>query len=135
MKTLNMKGIKTVIRPLWLLVWIVIGLMGTVAHAQMYTCPKGDKDEAVCEVDERSIQDNFVYINCQDGKDQPQVQKSCSAVFTPIQGYTYTGMQGRNWICESKLTITSDEYENKKLVCSLLCGKCNAGWGSKADGP
>ena len=135
MKTLSLKGMKTGVQVLCFLICVVVTLAGTMAHAQTYTCPRGDKDEAVCEVDERAIQDNFVYVICQDGKDQPPVQKTCSAVYTPIQGYTYTGMQGRNWICESNLAITNDEYINKRLVCSLLCGKCDPGWGSKPDGP
>lgn len=126
-----MHSTQLALKSILIMTLIVIALQINPAYAERYVCQVDSNDEATCEVDYQSDKDNLIAFLCQAGPGQAAVKKTCSAIYTPIQGYTYTGLPGRNWTCESAGTFTHAEFADKKALCSKLCGPCSGGWQSK----
>jgi len=110
-----------------LIMTMVLGVIHET-RAETYTCRGEPNKGATCGVDRRSDKDNLIYFHCRSTAGSPAVKKTCSAVYTPIQGYTYTGVPGRNWACDGGLNFLNEEFADKKSVCDRLCGTCQGGW-------
>ena len=93
-----------------------------------YECKAIPPPPANCTVDDGPPSDNPNIISCRPAGGVPPFEVSCRVKYTPLQGVTWTGSPGYDWLCGTDIIVPNSEFQNKKAMCDKFCGTCDSGW-------
>ncbi|NPU84350.1 MAG: hypothetical protein HPY65_07660 [Syntrophaceae bacterium] len=99
-----------------------------LSRAQTYKCEDIPKQTAYCTVDYNSTSDRPSNISCRPAGGAPPSDIVCKIIFSPLPGYTWTGVKDYNWLCADTIIIPNNLFQDMKSVCNKLCGVCRDGW-------
>jgi len=99
-----------------------------ISHAETYRCETIPNQTANCTVDDSAIGDNPIIFSCRPAGGAPSFEISCRVIYSALQGYTWTGVRGYNWLCGTDIIVPDGEFQDKKSMCDKLCGTCDGRW-------
>lgn len=99
-----------------------------IPNAAEYQCDTSPPPRVICTVDDRVVREKPTHISCRTAEDAPSLQISCVVIYSAQPGYTWTGLQGYNWLCGADIVVPENELQNPKAVCDRFCGTCDGEW-------
>ncbi|PKN35044.1 MAG: hypothetical protein CVU61_05080 [Deltaproteobacteria bacterium HGW-Deltaproteobacteria-19] len=98
------------------------------SHAETYRCEAIPNQTADCTVDYNSTSDGPSTISCRPAGGTPPFEITCDIIYSPLPGYTWTGVKGYNWRCGNNIIVPDSAFQDKKSICDRMCGSCEGGW-------
>lgn len=126
-----MKAMKffDVCRTALIVLLTAVVLTGTcrTSWSETYMCTQPAHLGATCTMEGDIEEGAQVTFTCKTPSGEPS-DKTCSRLYSPIFGETFTGTRGFNWLCDGSLTVHDSLLKDKKSMCAKLCGICEGAW-------